>query len=445
MRRGFLLCSIAWLALTFIAACAPEPTATPAPTRRPTRTPIPPVTLKPRPTQPIPTATPLPTETPEPSPTATPLPSPQALAKAPAPNSGSLNVWTMAPMINYFQKLDPPRQDMIPRPPNVNPLTGLVVGNPAFLQRRPILARIGNDKITHDIHAGFNQADLVFEEMIDQIRMNFVLTRYTLVFYGQSGAFRPVRSARAINASLVPMFDGILVHSGASDPVRFLISNLPWKAQNVDGDFNNAALCFVGNDWRTRVVSSVERIHEYLAPKLPPQAVTLRGFQFSEVVPTGAPAQVIALDHGPWPFHGLDAKMIEWRYDPASGNYLRFLDGAPHNTHQYALEGQWGGQCIIGPSQTEQIRASNVVVLNARYDPTDFVEDTRGSYGAFVELVGEGTAQIFRNGVKIDARWERPSLTSFIRFVDAQGNEIPLKPGNTWFEIVPLGYTATVK
>ncbi len=444
MPRGIFsfIALIALLAL-FIG-CSPEPTPTPAPTptRRPTRTPIPAATLKPPPTQIIPTATPLPTNTAEPSSTpAPPTPTSAPQNKPAAP--GGVTVWTMAPLVEYFKKLAPSNQAPIARAANVNPLTGLQVSDPALLQRRPVLARIGNDPNTRALHAGFNQADLVFEEMIDQKNMVFAVTRFTLVLYGQNGTFRPLRSARAINASLLPMFDGILISSGGSKGTRYMLSQLPWKDRNLDGDLQNSTICIDGKDWRTRVLSSVEHVQDYIAAKGQSGAVTLRGFQFSNDTPNGSPANAVALDHKPWPISA--AGIIEWRYDAASGKYLRFVNGQAHNTQQYALNGAWGKQCQMGVAQSEQIAASNVVVLNVKYEPTDFVEDTLNSYSAFVNLLGTGTAQIFRDGVKIDAQWERATLTDFIRLLDANGNEIALKPGNTWFELAPLGYAPTIK
>ena len=83
--------------------------------------------------------------------------------------------------------------------------------------------------------------------------------------------------------------------------------------------------------------------------------------------------------------------------------------------------------------------------MNVKYEPTDFVEDTLNSYSAFVEMIGSGTAQIYRDGVKQDVTWSRPTLTDFFKFTDASGTEVPLKPGNTWFELAPLGYAPTIK
>lgn len=438
------------LAILFVA-CGSEPAATatplPAPTRRPTRTPLPAVTLKPNPTQVIPTAplptTPTPEASPQPGSSNTPPPTRAGQTSSGSISTGGLTVWTMAPLVNYFSNIAPPTQEGITRPSNVDPLTGLEVSDSALLQRRPVLARLGNDPSARDIHAGFNQADLVFEEMIDQKNMVFAVTRFTLVFYGQNAAFRPLRSARAVNASLLPMFDGVLMSSGGSKGTRFMLSQLPWKNRNLDGDLQGTTVCVTPGDYRVHVASSVQHVQDFIAAKGQGGAVSLRGFQFSNSAPGGAPANTVALDHSPWPYRA--AGLTEWRYDAASGKYLRFVNGAPHNTRNYSLDGKWGGACILGAPQTEQIATSNLVILNVKYEPTDFVEDTLNSYSAFVQMLGSGTAQIFRDGVKIDARWERPSLTDFFKFTDANRNEIALKPGNTWFELAPPGYTATVK
>lgn len=444
---AFLLITILFVAVILLISCNSEPTPTPTPrpsaTHRPTRTPIPAVTLKPLATRAIPTATPLPTETSTATVTAT---TPAAKATAvPQTNStgGGLTVWTMAPLIEYFSKLGPSPQDMISRPANINPLTGLAVSDPALLQRRPVLARIGNDPSARPIHAGFNQADLVFEEMIDQQNMRFAVTRFTQVFLGQNATFRPLRSARAVNASLMPMFDGVLISSGGSKGTRFLISQLPWKNRNLDGDLQNTTICLLPGDYRVHVASTVQHVQDYIAAKGESGAVNLRGFQFSDSPAGGTPVNSVLMDHAPWPYRS--AGVIEWRYDAGKAKFMRFVNGAPHNTQSYSLEGTWGKACQPGAAETEQIAASNVVVMNVKYEPTDFVEDTLNSYSAFVDLLGSGTAQIFRDGVKLDARWERPTLTSFIKFTDADGNEIALKPGNTWFELAPLGYQATIK
>jgi hypothetical protein len=246
------------------------------------------------------------------------------------------------------------------------------------------------------------------------------------------------------------MFDGALAHSGAGKGVRFLLSNLPWgrpttKSLNLDDLFYGSTYCVIGTSYINRMATTVERIHETLSRQQMDQAVPLRGFDFSDDAPDGAPVNSIAFDHRPWP----STATIQWKYDSGSGRYLRFAGGAPHNTQQYALAAQWGGACsITGTVTTEQVSAANLVVLNAMYEPSDahdFTEDTLGSTSVFIELTGSGEAQIYRDGIQIKGTWLRPTLQHFFQFVDANGQVIPLKPGNTWFEIAPLNYVPTTK
>jgi len=63
----------------------------------------------------------------------------------------------------------------------------------------------------------------------------------------------------------------------------------------------------------------------------------------------------------------------------------------------------------------------------------------------YIPLTGQGDAQIFRDGVMIQGRWQRRSEQEFFQFVDGSGNTIALKPGTTWFEIAPIGYQLDLK
>lgn len=355
----------------------------------------------------------------------------------------------MGPLIAYFSNIgDPQLQPIALQPANIDPLTGLAVADPALLQRRPILARLGNDPAARP-QAGLNQADLVFEEMIDQLNGVVALTRLTAVFLGSNGAIRPFRSIRPINASLQPMFSGAVAHSGASKDGRFLFSQLPWgtpvtKSLNLDDLWYGTAYCQIGSSYVTRMTSTVERIHQVLASKGLDQAVTMSGFDFSGAPPAGSPASTIAFDHKPWPIKTVGT--MQWNYEPNSGRYLRFASGVAHNTVDFNITGKWGSACSIsGPVKTEQVSAANVVVINADYEPTSFMEDENHFYSAFIELTGEGRVSVFRDGLQLNGTWNRPTLASFLQFLDANGNTIPLKPGNTWFEIAPLGYVPTIK
>ncbi|MGE5139536.1 MAG: DUF3048 domain-containing protein [Rudaea sp.] len=448
----FLLLAI----ILFVTMSCTSPTPEPGPDVLPTELTGTPDSVPPSrpPARPIGTGTANPTPSPSASATSslTPDAGPSATPRS-APRGGgaiSGNVWFMSQLLAYFGRLgDYPPEPPMDRASNIDPLTGLEVSDPSALQRRPLLVRLGNDAAARP-QAGLNQADLVFEEMIDQNHGAFAITRFTAVFLGQDATVRPLRSARQVNASLQPMFDGALAHSGAGKGVRYLFSNLPWgkpttRSLNLDDLWYGSAYCVIGSSWMTRVASTTSHIREVLRSQNHEEPVSLRGFEFSEFAPAGAPASSMGLDHAPWP----QTASVSWKYDAGSGRYLRFSNGIAHNTQQYGIAGKWGGACAPrGETTTEPVSASNVVVLNVAYDPTDgrdFTEDTLGSTSVFIEMTGSGPARIYRDGVEIQGTWARPTLQHFFRFVDASGNTIPLKPGRTWFELAPLGYNPTVK
>ncbi len=376
-----ILIALLWLVLllTLAVSCGllqtepPTPVhvarATPTPTRTPTITPRPPTPLS-RP----------PTPSPTPRPTAT------ATAK---------------------------------RAANVNPLTGLVVKNAALLQRRPIQVRIGNDPQIRP-QSGLPQADLVYEEIMD----GWWITRLTAVFLSHTPqVIGPVRSARLVNLELASQFDAALVHAGASDQIRWLISQS--DIIDLDEYFHPKPYYYVEeNDWRGRLFTKGPALREYMAAAGLEKATPLAGFTFSpqgSPPPEGHPAASFVV---PYP----KSSLVEWRYDDTSGFYLRFVQGKPHTD---AVSGK-------------QLQAANVIVQHARHEKTDIVEDSLGTTSIKIVLSGEGQAEIFRDGVMLQSTWKYEEPKQLTRYLDEKGNPIPLKPGNSWIELVPIDYQISV-
>ncbi len=141
----------------------------------------------------------------------------------------------------------------------------------------------------------------------------------------------------------------------------------------------------------------------------------LEGMVFSEE-PTiaGTPATYLSI-----PWYRLDA---EWRYDETSGRYQRWSDGDPHSD---ILDGQ-------------QLNVANVVVLYVPQWDTDIVEDPHsGALSIQFALWDSNQAVIFRDGIRIDAFWQRWDRADMLTLTDEQGNPIPLQIGNTFFEVIP--------
>ncbi len=370
------------------------------------------------------------------------VPAPTAIATSrPAltPTSEPTIVPVADPLIPTFGPYPP--LPIPERPTNINPLTGLAA-DPVLLQRRPILVRIGNDERvrTNLWQAGMSSADIVFEELIDQLGSQYINTRMTAVFLSHDPPLvGPVRSGRLVSLQLAPMFDGALANAGASDGVRLIFSKTPMV--NLDEYFNQPAYCYnLPHGYMGRLYTTVPRLRQWLAQKGLEKPVPLYGFAFSDAPPAGPRVESIGIRQAPWP----EWATVQWRYDPDTQKYARFVTGSPHIDNSYNITAKWGyaADCVTASAETRtQVAASNVVVLYAQHENTNIVEDSNNAMSVYINLVGQGDAVIFRDGVQVFGKWQRHSVQASFGFVDESGRIIPLKPGNTWFEIVPLGYS----
>jgi hypothetical protein len=350
----------------------------------PTPTPMPTV---------VPSKTARPTFTPQPSdtpvPTATVVPTSTPIPPTPTP--------TATPTVDGA----------------ISPLTGRRVSDPALLNRRVLAVRIGNDPEIRP-QEGLGQADIVYEEIME----GWTITRFTALYLDHNVTrLRPLRSARLSSLAIVPQYDAASVHTGASDRIRYLISKAP--IVDLDQFFNEKPYGVLdGYDWRGRMYTSVENIHAYLRERNLERDTPIKGYTFDPTPP--ATAQPAVAIHIPYP----PLAVVDWGYDKASGRYLRSVQGVPH------LEGL----------TKEQIAADNVIIFYAEHRLTDIVEDVNGAASIDIVMTGSGRAQVCRDGVVVEGRWSHDNPKDLIQYYDASGKLIPLRPGQTWIELVPADY-----
>ncbi len=307
------------------------------------------------------------------------------------------------------------------RPPDVNPLTGLKVDDPAVLKRRPLMVRVGNDPGARP-QVGLNKADLVYEEIVE-----WWVTRFTAIYLSQDpNMIAPIRSARLINLQLVPQYQGALANSGGSDGVRWELSQI--SIVNLDEFFVPQPYFYRENEgWQTRLAFDAVGARDYLKDEGLESDVKLRGFLFDESPDlTKVPEKAVGLANEvviPYPQVTSEAK---WIYDPASGKYLRFTASQPMND----FDGS-------------QIAASNVIIYFADHQATDIVEDSNGATSIRININGKGAAWLLRDGTILKGNWETDGTTTPDYIFD-DGTLMPLKPGNIWVEVVPLDYEINI-
>jgi len=349
-----------------------------------------------------PEATPTPTRTPEPAATNTPLPSPTPLP-------------TSTPTETPTPSFD------APPPPDVNPLTGLKMRDAAVLERIPLAVKVSNSLEVRP-QSGLSFADLVFEHFAEG-----GITRFTAVFYGtdveQVGS---VRSGRLIDLDIPAMYQALFGYSGSSAGVKDRIRSSDLFPDYIAApDFGVGAPYFYrvpreGLAFEHTLFTNSEVLRELATERGINERPTFPRFMaFSETVPEdGEPVDTFEINYL------VDYCTAEWDYDEASGLWQRSIAGEAHTDY------------LTG----EQLTAANVVVIFAHHIETDILEDTWGGghWSIEIQVWDTGPALVFRDGQMFQGYWTRTERDHMLTFTDGEGEPLPLKPGNTWFQLVPL-------
>lgn len=341
-------------------------------TPTPTRTPLPEATLPP-------TDTPMPTSTPTPAFTPTPTP------------------W----------------------PENVNPLTGEVAADASLLARVPVAIKISNWPGQYvRPQAGINSADLIFEHYNE----GWFSSRWTAIYLGHDPErVGPVRSGRLIDLHIPAIYQAVFACSGFSNGVLELVRDSDLYPDRVASPSVGVGEPVFYRDLSRDVplehtmYTNPALVRDWADERGVSGRQNLEGMIFSaEPASEGVDATYILV-----PYRSLDA---EWRYDEASGRYLRWSDGVPHTD---ALTG-------------EQLSVANVVVLYVPHWETDIIEEPHsGALSIEFALWYSNRAVIFRDGAQIEGFWQHWEREDMLTLTDKDGNPIPLKVGNTFFEVIP--------
>lgn len=289
----------------------------------------------------------------------------------------------------------------------VYPLTG--VGKPDGLRMLlpALVVKIDNAPGARP-QTGFNSADLVFEEIV-----NDSLTRFAMVFHSQdSNPVGPIRSGRIQDIDLFGSLNGpLFAWSGGNATVTDAIraSDLREIGPAVAGPayFRSGDRSAPHN-----LYSNTSALWGYMTPEAepPPQQFSYRA-KGDRV--QGEPALGAAVT--------LDSIDVRWDWDPAIGQYRRTMEGSPH----------------LDRATNSQVTTDNVVVLVMNY-----AVGISGSPDA--QSVGVGEAFVFSKGNWVYGTWSRKDRTKPFRLEDAKGRPIRLTPGRTFVELPRPGFTTPI-
>jgi hypothetical protein len=303
---------------------------------------------------------------------------------------------------------------------NVNPLTGLAVNDPQTLARRPIAIKISNSARVRP-QAGLNSADIVFEHLTEG-----GITRFTAIYYGRdSHKVGSIRSGRLIDLEIPIMYDAAFSYSGSSAPLRLMFLNSLFFDRIISPDFAHGGFERISDPAKPD-----ERVEDtlYTDTYVLRWMLEQRGQEVSPVFRSG-----MAFHPDP-PGQGTAVRGVEiaypatgvyWYYSQSTGDYLRWSDGIWH----------------LDPNSEKQLAFQNIVVLKATHLATDIIEDSGGSPSLQIQLWGEGPVSLYRNGQRYDGIWRRLDSRDMLTFYTEDGGILPLSPGKTFFQVVPLDFS----
>ena len=292
--------------------------------------------------------------------------------------------------------------------------------------------------------AGLDQAGVVFEAIAEA-----GITRFAAIYQNPSSAIiGPIRSLRIYYLQWDTPFDCTIVHAGGSGDALAAVSQgyrdltedytymyrgtalgRRWnnlfttssylRQFNANHGFESSNI--KGFKRMTPTESEHSRIDTLAIEKL--DIVHPTSKNTSELRPAVAN---ISLSLGGWPDFN-----VNYTYDSASNKYLRsYASGQPHEI--YACPGEDLGERNPEEACTLTQMAPSVVValiVNERRASDNYHED--------IDVIGSGNAYIFQNGTALEATWKKPSKDDQIVFLNSDGQEISLAPGQTFVTAVP--------
>jgi hypothetical protein len=243
------------------------------------------------------------------------------------------------------------------------------------------------------------------------------ITRFAMLYQeSRPGLVGPVRSLRPYYLSWIAPFDAAISHVGGSYTALNEV-RVPGKYKDIDQFFN-------GNYyWRAtdryaphNVYTSFDKIDELNKSKGFVSS-SFTGFPRKTETPAAAPnATSIAINISSATYN------VHYDYDKATNSYIRSEGGEPHKDRE-------GGQ--IKPKVVIAMKVKTVIGFEDGYREQMTVNDTTGE------------AYIFQDGIMEKTTWSKGGQKDQLHFLNPEGKDIKLNPGQTWITATPTEQSVT--
>ena len=289
--------------------------------------------------------------------------------------------------------------------PPICPLTGAEPRNDALAERPAVAVKVENAEIAYPL-SGLEDAELVYEELVEG-----GATRFMAVYHcNDSDKVGPVRSARAVDPSIMVPVTRILGFSGANAPVRDALD----RAEVVQVEESNAGAAMQrvpreGLSVEHTLYASTAPLRKLGAKKFdeaPPEM-----FEFGDLQEPSKKASTVTINFSA-------ARTI--RYDWSGDTWQRFEADQPFMTEA-------GEQIAVENVLVEQHTINLSTILDPAGNPSTEIADETGS----------GKAVLFRDGRAIVGTWTREDVEGPVEFTTKDGDAFVFSEGSIWVELVP--------
>ncbi len=309
-------------------------------------------------------------------------------------------------------------------PKDINPLTGLEVDDPDILNRRPVIVKVQNLPRADRPHWGLTNADIVYEYYTE-----YGTTRFAAIFYGEdSELVAPIRSARLFDFNVVRAYKGMFIFGSAYEKTYARLVNSEFANRLMIESSNTAGVIFRFNASNYEGADT-SKVNDYAQRMgIDNSQQNQDGMLFKIQPPTGGEkSESIFVRFS-------SAIYNRWDYNPKTQTYNRYSD-----TQNSTSPDDEVYEKLIDRNNDKPISAANVAVIYVRHVDID---DRPTVEVLDVSLLGTGEAYVARDGKVYKVTWSRPNEESVLTFLNEDGSEFPLKPGQTWVEVLTLNGTA---
>lgn len=295
--------------------------------------------------------------------------------------------------------------------PAISTLTGLPVASAAYAGLAMAVI-VENYSPIRGQQSGLSEASVIYETPAEG-----GITRLLAVFDGApAGLIGPVRSARPYFISWASEYRAAFVHVGGSaEALNNLASN--FRILSID-EFSDSPTIWRDSQYLAphNAYTSAEEVQKRMEESHYFHPLSRSRFLFKNPDAVSGDITVITI-----PF-SIQNYEVKYEYDPATHRYLRFNGGKRHH----------------------DLSPANVLIQFTDQQVLDDAGRLR------IQTNGAGKAFVFRDGRIIEGVWQKdtsvntddqPDSSSYTRFFDKDGKEIPLNRGQTFIEVIPNGET----